>query len=95
MKTGINELKTLTKSISCEFKCKFDRRKCNSDQWWNNDKCLFECKKRHLCEKYGILLHVVVKIEKIQKVLWMIQSLHVMKLQSSNKQTNKNYSNKF
>ena len=31
--TGINELKTLTKHISCEFKCKFAGRSCNSDQW--------------------------------------------------------------
>ena len=38
MITGINESKTLTKHISCECKCKFDGRKCNSDQWWNNDK---------------------------------------------------------
>ena len=36
---GINESKTLTKHISCECKCKFDGKKCNSDQWWNNDKC--------------------------------------------------------
>ena len=39
MITGINELKTLTKRISCECKCRFDGRKCNSDQWWNNEKC--------------------------------------------------------
>ena len=26
-------------------------RKCNSDQWYNNDKCQCECKKRHVCEK--------------------------------------------
>ena len=39
MITGINESKTLTKHISCECKCRFDERKCNSDQWWNNDKC--------------------------------------------------------
>ena len=31
--TGINELKTLTKHISYECKCKFDGRKSNSDQW--------------------------------------------------------------
>ena len=37
--TGINESKLLTKHISCECKCKFDRAKCNSNQWWNNDKC--------------------------------------------------------
>ena len=38
MITGINESKTFTKDI-CECKCKFDGRKCNLDQWWNNDKC--------------------------------------------------------
>ena len=35
--TGINELKTLTKDISCECKCKFDGRKCNSNQKWNKN----------------------------------------------------------
>ena len=39
MITGIKKSKTLTKHISCECKCRFDGRKCNSDQWWNNDKC--------------------------------------------------------
>ena len=32
MNTEINELKTLTKHISSESKCKFDDRKCNSNQ---------------------------------------------------------------
>ena len=36
MITGI-KLKILTKHISCECKCKFDGRKCNSNQWWNNN----------------------------------------------------------
>ena len=49
--TRINESKTLTKHISCEFKCRFDGKKCNSDQWWNNDKCRCQCKKRHVYEK--------------------------------------------
>ena len=49
--TGINESKTLTKHISCECKCKFNARECNSYQWWNNDKCRCECKKRRVCEK--------------------------------------------
>ena len=31
MITGINELKTLTKGISCKCKCRFNGRKCNSD----------------------------------------------------------------
>ena len=37
MITGTNESETLTKHISCEWKCKFDERKCHSDKWWNND----------------------------------------------------------
>ena len=32
MITGINESKTLTKHISCEYKCRLDGRKGNSDQ---------------------------------------------------------------
>ena len=51
MITGINESKILTKDISCECKCKLDGRKCNSDQWWINDKCRCEYKKLHICEK--------------------------------------------
>ena len=42
-------------NISCECKCKFDGRKCNSDQWWNNDTCQCECKKHDVCEKDHIL----------------------------------------
>ena len=38
---GINESKTLIKHISYECKCKFNGRKCNSYQWWNNTK--FRC----------------------------------------------------
>ena len=49
MITRINELKTLTKHSSRECKCRFDGRKCNSGQWWNNDNCQYECKKRHVC----------------------------------------------
>ena len=52
--TEINELKTLTKHISCKCKCKFDGRKCNLNQWRNNDKCQCECKKHNICEKYFI-----------------------------------------
>ena len=48
---GTNESKTLTKHISYKRKCKFDARKCNSDQWYNNDKCQCEFKKYCVCEK--------------------------------------------
>ena len=54
MVTGINESKTLTNHISYECKCRFDERKGNSDQWQNNDKCRYEFKKRHVCEKEHI-----------------------------------------
>ena len=37
--------------MSCECKCKFDGTKCNSNQWWNNDKCRCEREKHHICEK--------------------------------------------
>ena len=32
-------MKTLAKHVSYKCNCKFDGRKCNSDQRWNNDKC--------------------------------------------------------
>ena len=48
MITGINESKTLIKNIPCECKCKFDGRKYNSNQKWNNGECQCECKKHHI-----------------------------------------------
>ena len=59
MITRINESEALTKHTSRECKCRFDGRKYNSDQWWNNDKCRCDCKKRHVCEK------IIVKMENI------------------------------
>ena len=38
MITRKNEPETLIKHISCECKYKFDVRKCNSNQKWNNNK---------------------------------------------------------
>ena len=51
MITGKNGSKKLTKHISCEYKNKFDGRKCNSNQKWNNNECRCDCKKHHICEK--------------------------------------------
>ena len=67
MITGINDLKTSTKQISCECKCKVNGRKCISNQKWNNDKC--QCEYRNLKKNimgvikiiFGILPHVLVK----------------------------------
>ena len=39
MITEINESKTLTKRESCKCECKFDGRKCNENQKWNDHKC--------------------------------------------------------
>ena len=50
MITEINDSKTLTKHISCKYKCTFDGRKYNSNQWWNNNKCLCGGK-NHIFEK--------------------------------------------
>ena len=66
---GVNELKTLIRHIPCEYKCKFDSRKFNSNQKWNNYKC--RClsknskKKKFLFAKkimFGILLYAVIKV---------------------------------
>ena len=37
--TAINESIILRKHTSCEYRCKFDGTKFNSNQWWNNNKC--------------------------------------------------------
>ena len=48
---GKNESKRLTKHMLCKCKWKFDRKKCNSNQWWNSNKCWCECKKHNVSEK--------------------------------------------
>ena len=56
MITGINELKTLTKHISCECKCKFDGRTVDVSV------------KNVMHEKkimFGILIHVITNMENI------------------------------
>ena len=63
MITGINESKELTRHISRKCEYKFDRRKYNSNQKWNDDKWMQ--KKKNMCVKniaFGILLHGVVKM---------------------------------
>ena len=74
--TRKNESKTLTKHIPCEFKYKFDGRKCNLNQISNNNKCCCECKNlKKMCVKkviFEILLHVVLKMVDMQKALLTI-----------------------
>ena len=61
---GINESKILAKNISYGYKCKFDVRKCNSNQKWNNGNIGVSVKNIVYVEKitFGILLHVVAKM---------------------------------
>ena len=67
MIAGINKSKTLKKHISCESKCIFDGRKCNSNQKWNIDNIGSSVKNTVYVKKIiiGIMLHVVVKMENI------------------------------
>lgn len=54
MITRIDELKRLSKHILWKFKCKFDCKKCDSNEKWNNNECQCEYKnprKYHACEK--------------------------------------------
>ena len=56
----ISESKSLTKFIPWECKWKLDETKCKQNQWWNNNKCQFECKKYHYVKK--IVYNVIVKV---------------------------------
>ena len=70
MITGINQSKTLTKLISCEFKCRFEGKnviQINGGMTINVD---VSVTKFIMC---GILLHAFVKMKNIQQVLRMIQ----------------------
>ena len=62
------ESKILIKDIWFKFNCRFDWKKHNSDQWWNNSKCWYECKKNVMYAKkiiFRIPLNVVVNLENI------------------------------
>ena len=52
MITVKNESKRWINHISCKCKCRFDGRKCNSDQWRNTDNCGGE--KTYVCEIYSV-----------------------------------------
>ena len=51
MITNKNEIKTMTKHISCNCECKFISTTCNSNQKWDNETCQCECKNYHKCKK--------------------------------------------
>ena len=46
--------KAMTEHISCDCKCKFNSKTCNSKQKWNNKTYQCECKNYHKREKDNI-----------------------------------------
>ena len=62
-----SESTILTKDITYKSKYKFDERNCNSNQKWNNDNDNVSVKNITYMKKiiFGILLHVVAKMEYI------------------------------
>ena len=69
MIAGINKSKTLKKYISCQCKCKFGGRKCNSDVIHGGITINVDASVKNVMYvkkiMFGILLHVVVKMENI------------------------------
>ena len=63
MVTRMNDSKILTKDISCECKCRFHGKICNSEQRLNNNKCWCECKKHQVCEKDYMWNHATCTFE--------------------------------
>ena len=82
MITGKNKSKFLTKYISCKCKCKFDGRRCNSDQKWISINVNASVKNIKHVKKiiFGVLLYVIVKMENIEQVVLMIEWFRMMKL---------------
>ena len=81
---GINESKILTKNISYGYKCKFDVRKCNSNQKWNNGQCRCKCKKHSICGKDYIWNPATCSCKDDQYLISIIDHsvISVMKLQT-------------
>ena len=59
MITNIDEAKIMTKHISCDCKCKFNRTTCNSNQKWNNKTCHCDVSTKKII--VGILAHGFVR----------------------------------
>ena len=75
MITRINEVKTLVKHISCDFKCKFNSATFKSNQKSNTETCHVSVKIIVRAKKImaGILAHVFVKMVRILKVLLILE----------------------
>ena len=81
MVTRINKSKTLATHISCESKCRLDDKKCNLNQRWNNNKCLFDCqnaRKHHVRETDYVACACTCKNSKYSEII--IHDLGVIKL---------------
>ena len=97
MTTGINESKVLIRDMSSECKCRFDGKKCNSKQGWNNDNFRGQCKNRHFCKKDCIWNPAICSCES-RKYLASLMDDSTIKCDESidsYSEQNKNYSDKF
>ena len=106
MITEVNELKTLTKYISCKCYFKFDGRKFNSDQKRNSNESWCECKnlkEHHVCKKHYIWNPATYSCENFKYVGNIIDNsvitcekvINITSTTTKKKKNRKNYSNKF
>ena len=68
MITNKGEPKEMTEHISCHFKCKFNRKTCNSNKKWNNKTCQCEYKNYRKCKRnssWNARAHVFLRIASI------------------------------
>ena len=68
-------------------------KKCNSDYWWNKDKCRCDCKKRHLWEKDYVLNSATCNCENGKYLASIIDNSAIMcdeVIESYNEETNFN-----
>ena len=79
------------KHIPCDFKCKFDGRKCNLSQNWNIDQCRCECessvndpacKGDHVWNPSICNYEIVEYLKIYAYIKVMIQYLHAMRLET-------------
>ena len=75
---GNKWVKNFIKHTSCEWICKFDSRKGNSNQKWNNDKCRRECKKHQISEQDYMWKPAICSCENGKYLAIIIDNLVIM-----------------
>ena len=60
MITNKNQTKTIVKYFSCDYKCKFNNRKCNSNQKWNNE--TYQCEWKIIIHAKKIIVGILADV---------------------------------